>query len=214
MNGQKQQKTAIFTLFLLPYNSIESFVYQQFCIFFVYIIMYKQMKIKKLIVLMTIVSVSYSTRGQSDHKTLKEENAMYKVQKSENEWKNELSPDEYKILRQCGTEAPGTGKYYDFFEKGTYLCAACGYELFDSKTKYSSGSGWPSFYDIISDSSVVLIEDNSHGMMRTEVRCSNCGGHLGHVFPDGPAPTNLRYCINSIALKFEHGEGIDTENNK
>jgi peptide-methionine (R)-S-oxide reductase len=161
------------------------------------------MKTKNLIFFIVIVSVSFNSSGQEEDKTAKKNKTMYKVEKSENEWKNELSPDEYKILRQCGTEAPGTGKYYNFFEKGTYLCAACGYELFDSKTKYSSGSGWPSFYDIISDSNVVLIEDNSHGMVRTEVRCANCGGHLGHVFRDGPAPTHLRYCINSIALKFE-----------
>jgi len=161
------------------------------------------MKTKNLIVLMVIVSVGCNSSGQEGDKNAVKNNTMYKVEKSENEWKNELSPEEYKILRQCGTEVPGTGKYYNFFEKGTYLCAACGYELFDSKTKYSSGSGWPSFYDIIADSNVVLIEDTSLGMVRTEVRCANCGGHLGHVFRDGPAPTHLRYCINSIALKFE-----------
>ena len=170
------------------------------------------MKMKNLIIVMAIASVSCSSSGQEEDKTAKKNNTMYKVEKSDNDWKNELNPDEYKILRQCGTEAPGTGKYYNFFEKGTYLCAACGFELFDSKTKYSSGSGWPSFYDIISDSNVVLIEDNSLGMTRTEVRCANCGGHLGHVFPDGPAPTNLRYCINSIALKFEEEENGKTEN--
>ncbi|MBN2524719.1 MAG: peptide-methionine (R)-S-oxide reductase MsrB [Bacteroidales bacterium] len=128
---------------------------------------------------------------------------MYKIEKSDHQWQKELSTEEYKILRQCGTEAPGTGKYYHFFEEGTYLCAACGNELFNSDTKYSSGSGWPSFYDVISKSHVVLIEDTSHGMLRTEIRCANCGSHLGHVFKDGPEPTGLRYCINSIALKFK-----------
>jgi peptide-methionine (R)-S-oxide reductase len=161
------------------------------------------MSIKNLMVVIAIASVSCSSRGQEEGKTANKDSTMYKMEKSENEWKKELSQEEYKILRQCGTEAPGTGKYYNFFEKGTYLCAGCGFELFDSKTKYSSGSGWPSFYDIISDSRIVLIEDTSHGMVRTEVRCANCGGHLGHVFPDGPEPTKLRYCINSIALKFE-----------
>jgi peptide-methionine (R)-S-oxide reductase len=105
-------------------------------------------------------------------------------------------------LRQCGTEPPGTGKYDNFYKNGKYVCTACGQELFDSKTKYSSGSGWPSFYDVVADSNVVLIEDRSAGMIRTEVRCAKCGGHLGHIFPDGPEPTKLRYCINSEAMVF------------
>ncbi|MGD2034614.1 MAG: peptide-methionine (R)-S-oxide reductase MsrB [Bacteroidales bacterium] len=132
------------------------------------------------------------------------EPAMYKKDKSDEEWKKELTSEEYEILRLCGTEPPGTGEYYHFFKKGTYLCAGCGSVLFDSDTKYSSGSGWPSFYDVISDSSVMLIRDTSHGMIRTEVRCTHCGGHLGHVFKDGPEPTGLRYCINSVALKFKN----------
>lgn len=117
------------------------------------------------------------------------------------DWKNKLSEEEYKILRMCGTEAPFTGKYDSFYEPGTYHCAACGQELFSSDAKYSSGSGWPAFFDTLSKSKVDLIEDRTHGMKRVEVRCSACKSHLGHVFEDGPKPTGLRYCINSIALK-------------
>ena len=117
------------------------------------------------------------------------------------EWKKKLSPDEYKVLRMCGTEAPFTGEYDSFYEAGTYLCAGCGLELFSSETKYSSGSGWPAFFDVLAKSNVRLIEDKTYGMTRTEVRCGRCDSHLGHVFEDGPRPTGLRYCINSIALK-------------
>ncbi len=114
-----------------------------------------------------------------------------------------LTSEQYRILRQKGTEAPFSGEYYKHKEDGTYLCAACGEKLFSSETKYDSGSGWPSFYAPVDGQAVHEEQDLSHGMRRIEVQCSNCGGHLGHVFPDGPRPTGLRYCINSASLKFE-----------
>ena len=126
------------------------------------------------------------------------------MKKSEEDWKKDLDPDAYRILREKGTERAFTGKYYAHQQDGTYLCAGCGEKLFDSNTKYDSGSGWPSFYEPMNKESVDEILDKSHGMIRTEVACSNCGGHLGHVFSDGPNPTGLRYCINSASLNFKN----------
>jgi peptide-methionine (R)-S-oxide reductase len=125
-----------------------------------------------------------------------------KVVKTDTEWRADLSPEQYRVLRLAGTEAPFTGEYDEVFEPGTYLCAGCGAELFDSETKYNSGCGWPAFYESRSEA-VDEETDVSHGMVRTEVTCARCGGHLGHVFPDGPQPTGLRYCINSASLKLE-----------
>jgi len=127
--------------------------------------------------------------------------------KDDGEWKKELAPEEYHITREKGTEPAFTGKYWDFHGKGMYKCVCCGTELFDSETKYDSGSGWPSFFEPVSEENVEQDTDKSHGMVRTEVKCSKCGAHLGHIFEDGPKPTGLRYCINSAALKFVDKNG-------
>jgi peptide-methionine (R)-S-oxide reductase len=129
-----------------------------------------------------------------------------KIKKSDEEWKKELSDEEFRILRKKGTEPPFTGKYHDNKKKGRYFCAGCGTELFSSDTKYDSGSGWPSFYSPIDDENVETKPDLSLGMKRTEILCSKCGGHLGHVFEDGPKPTGQRYCVNSASLKFKDAE--------
>ena len=126
-----------------------------------------------------------------------------KIQKSDEEWKKELTPEQYQVCRMKGTERPFTGEYYKTKTPGVYLCAACGNQLFDSDTKYESGSGWPSFYKPITEETVETENDDTYGMQRTEVMCSRCGAHLGHVFPDGPRPTGLRYCINSVSLKLD-----------
>ena len=118
------------------------------------------------------------------------------------DWKDKLTPEQYKVLRQKGTELPFSGALLNNKDEGVYRCAACKTSLFSSKTKFDSGSGWPSFWDTIDESKVRLVADDSHGMHRTEVQCANCGGHLGHLFNDGPGPTGQRYCINSVSLDF------------
>ena len=127
---------------------------------------------------------------------------MDKIRKSNEEWRRSLTPEQYRILREKGTERAFTGQYTDTKTPGVYLCSACGLELFPSETKFDSGCGWPSFYDPATRENVEEHEDRSHGMVRTEVTCARCGGHLGHVFPDGPNPTGLRYCINSASLRL------------
>jgi peptide-methionine (R)-S-oxide reductase len=122
---------------------------------------------------------------------------------SEEFWKKMLTKDQYRVLRQKGTEPPFTGKYWDNKEKGIYYCAGCGTPLFDSNTKFKSGTGWPSFYEPIDKEKIEEKRDFSYGMVRTEVLCNKCGGHLGHVFDDGPRPTGLRYCVNSLSLDFK-----------
>lgn len=118
-------------------------------------------------------------------------------------WRDELTPEQFHICREKGTEPPFSGKYLDNKEPGIYRCACCGAELFDAETKFDSGTGWPSFWEALDPAKVRLTEDHSHGMTRVEVSCANCGAHLGHVFPDGPPPTGQRYCINSVSLSFE-----------
>ena len=126
-----------------------------------------------------------------------------KIEKSDEEWKQSLTPQQYHVLREKGTERPFTGEYADTHDDGMYRCAGCGNPLFSSDTKYESGSGWPSFYEPVAKDAVETETDRKFGMARTEVLCAKCGGHLGHVFPDGPEPTGLRYCMNSAALKLE-----------
>ena len=130
-----------------------------------------------------------------------------KLERSEEEWRDALTPEQFYVLRQKGTERPFTGEYDKFYEPGTYSCAACGEELFDSETKFNSGCGWPAFYAAKAGDRVDLHRDTSHGMIRTEVTCARCGSHLGHVFDDAPqTPTGERFCINSVSLKFTPAE--------
>ena len=128
---------------------------------------------------------------------------MEKIEKTQEQWRRELSREQFRVLREKGTEAPFTGEYDHVFEPGTYRCAGCGAELFSSDTKYDSGCGWPAFYAPASGDAIDEETDTTYGMIRTEVMCAACGGHLGHVFPDGPHPTGVRYCINSASLRLD-----------
>lgn len=131
---------------------------------------------------------------------------MRSSEKTEKEWQETLTPEQYHVLREKGTERAFTGRYWNLKEDGAYLCAGCGEPLFNSDAKFDSGCGWPSFYEALDKTKIVETEDFSHGMHRVEVTCAKCGGHLGHVFPDGPRPTGMRYCINSASLDFKKRE--------
>lgn len=163
------------------------------------------MKIMKNIILLlfSFSLVACSGTGQTNSKPKSTMSDSNKVVKTEKEWKKILSPEQYNVLREKGTEMPFSGKYYLHREKGMYVCAGCNSELFKSDTKFDAGCGWPSFSDVVDSTKVVYTKDKSHGMIRTEITCAKCGGHLGHVFDDGPAPTGLRYCINSASIEFK-----------
>ena len=162
---------------------------------------------KFLLILFTFIACNQiaqvDTSDQATNITDKTSNNMSdKVIKTDDEWKNKLSDEEYRVLREKGTERPFTGKYYKGNDKGVYVCAGCGAELFNSLTKYDSGCGWPAFYAPISEEKIKRIQDANLGMLRTEIICAKCDGHLGHVFDDGPQPTGERHCINSISIKL------------
>jgi len=165
----------------------------------------------RLILLFALIAVFFGMAFLNanfllEDKTTGDLKVKTQIKKTNKEWKDILTPEQYRILRQSGTERPFTGKYNMFFEEGTYSCAACGTALFNSNEKFDHGCGWPSFSAAIDNGSVELLADNTLGMKRTEVRCATCGSHLGHVFDDGPAPTGDRYCINSAALDFKSAE--------
>jgi peptide-methionine (R)-S-oxide reductase len=148
------------------------------------------------ILLALLCSIAFAQHSTTNRKG-------FEVVRTDAEWRKQLSPEAYQVLRKKGTERAFTGAYYNNHESGIYYCAGCGNELFSSVHKFESGTGWPSFYKPLANGKVLEETDNSYGMKRTEIQCARCGGHLGHVFEDGPEPTGLRYCINSVALTFK-----------
>lgn len=149
-----------------------------------------------------MTTLSCSAQNQKENEKM----STFKVDKADEEWRKQLTPEQFYVLREKGTERPGTGEYNLHFEDGVYKCAACDAPLFNSDSKFDAHCGWPSFDKAIGDSTVIEKLDKSHGMIRTEILCANCGGHLGHVFNDGPTETGMRYCINSVSLDFEKKE--------
>lgn len=158
---------------------------------------------KILYILAVLLIASCSKQPLKENKMNSKEQTNFRIQKTDEEWKAELSPEQYRILREAGTERPHTGEYNMHFEKGMYTCGACGNELFTSESKFDAHCGWPSFDREVENGKIVEKVDKSLGMERTEILCGNCGSHLGHVFNDGPTETGLRYCVNSLSLKFE-----------
>ena len=165
--------------------------------------MINKLEMKHSYLIITVLLFSLSACSQSSEQNKSASEPHYEVSKTEKEWKEQLTAQEFEVLREKGTERAYSGDLLDIKEEGTYICAACDLPLFESETKFKSGTGWPSFYTHVGDSNVVEIADRTYGMVRTEVVCGRCGGHLGHVFEDGPKPTGLRYCINSVSLDFK-----------
>ena len=158
-------------------------------------------------ILFLLISLILSACSQANTQETRISPIKNRVNKTDEEWEKQLTPQQFYVLREKGTERAFSGEYWNNHENGTYLCAACQLPLFTSETKFESGTGWPSFYQPVSDTAVTVYTDNSYAtMVRDEVVCSRCGSHLGHVFPDGPKPTGMRYCMNSVSLKFEKKE--------